>query len=181
MNVILIGLMGAGKSSVGRKLAALLGRPFLDVDTLVELKAGKLIRQIFESEGEDGFRRREAEAIAEVTAGDGQVIATGGGAVLRFANRAALRQAGLVVWLDAPPAELYERAKRQGVAARPLLAGADPLGTLTRFAAERAEHYEKTAHYRIDVSGRPPEAIAAEIERLVVANERDHDTCRKSE
>jgi shikimate kinase len=173
VNIVLVGMMGSGKSTVGRLLAGALGRPFIDTDSLVELQAGRLIRQIFEIEGEAGFRQREADAVAEAAAGDGQVIATGGGAVLRPANREALRRSGLVFWLDAPAEALFERAQRQGVAVRPLLGGADPLGTLSRLAAERAEYYALAAHHRMDVAGLTPEAVAAAIRTIVDAHEGD--------
>lgn len=178
MNLVLIGMMGSGKSTVGRLLAGALGRPFYDTDTLVELSAGRLIRQIFEAEGEEGFRRREVAAVQEATAGDGRVIATGGGAVLNPANRALLRLNGTVVWLDAEPEELYRRALGQGAAARPLLAGPDPLGTLRRLRAERAEAYGAAAHMRVDVTGRTPEEVAAEIRLRFAADKGDTGECR---
>lgn len=163
MNIVLIGLMGSGKSSVGRLLAERLNRPFIDTDALVEAEAGCAIPAIFATEGEDGFRLREAAVIARVAAGDGQVVATGGGAVLRPENRDALRQTGLVVWLDAAPETLYRRVRAQGVGRRPLLAGPDPLGRLRALAEERAPAYAAAAHVRIATDTRSLEEIAAEI------------------
>lgn len=180
MNAVLIGMMGSGKSTVGRLLARALQRPFFDTDTLVELKAGKLIRQIFESEGEAGFRRLEAGAVAEVMAGENQIVATGGGAVLHPENRDALRRGGLVFWLDAEPEELYRRAMRQGAAARPLLQGPDPLATLRNLRAERAPAYSQTAHVRMDAGGRSPAELAAAIRLRLLAHEGDTGECHSS-
>lgn len=180
MNAVLIGMMGSGKSTVGRILARELQRPFVDTDTLVELKSGQLIRQIFAAEGEAGFRRLEAEAVAEVMAGENQIIATGGGAVLRPENRQALRRGALVFWLDAEPAELYRRAMHQGAAARPLLQGPDPLATLRNLRAERALAYAQTAHVMICAGGRSPEELAEEIRLRLLAHEGDTGECRTS-
>lgn len=171
MNIVLVGLMGSGKSAVGRLLAEKLGRPFVDTDALVEEEAGRSIPDIFVSEGEAAFREREAKVIAAVTARDGQVIATGGGAVLRPENREALRRTGLVIWLDAPPEALYHRAKAQGVDRRPLLAGSDPLGRLTAMASDRAPAYQAAAHARVATDDRRPAAIADEIVALLSGRE----------
>jgi shikimate kinase len=179
MNLVLIGMMGSGKSTVGRLLAGALGRPFYDTDTLVELQSMQLIRQIFAQEGEAGFRRREVAAVQEATVGSGRVIATGGGTVLNPANRALLRLDGYVIWLDAEPEELHVRALRQGGASRPLLAGPDPLAALRRLREERAEAYRATAHIRIDVTGRTPEEVAAEIQVRFEADKGDTGECRK--
>jgi shikimate kinase len=163
MNIVLIGLMGSGKSAVGRLLAERLGRPFIDTDAAVEAEAGRTIPEIFADEGEQGFREREAAVIARIAGQDGLVVATGGGAVLRPANRQALRQGGWVVWLDAPPEALYERARAQGIAGRPLLAGPDPLAKLRSLAAERAAIYSEAAHLRIETGGRTPAEVADAI------------------
>lgn len=179
MNVVLIGMMGSGKSTVGRLLAGALQRPFFDTDTLVELKAQLLIRQIFEQKGEAEFRRLEAEAVAEAAGGENRVIATGGGAVLNPANREALRRGGLVIWLDAEPEELLTRALQQGKASRPLLHGPDPLGTLYRLRQERAEAYGLAAHIRLDVGGRTPAALAEAIRQKLLACEGNAEECRK--
>ncbi len=165
MNIVLVGLMGSGKSGVGRLLAERLGRPLIDTDALVEEMAGMKIPAIFDAEGEVGFREREAMAIAHVALTDGQVIATGGGAVLRPANREALRATGLVIWLDAPPEALYHRAKVQGLEKRPLLAGPDPLGRLRSLAQERAAAYTAAAHLRIETDRL---SLADVVEQILV-------------
>ncbi|HWI65602.1 MAG TPA: shikimate kinase [Symbiobacteriaceae bacterium] len=171
MKLVLIGMMGAGKSTVGRLVAGALHRPFIDTDMIVEVRAGKLIREIFAEGGEGEFRLRETEAIREAVAFAGSVIATGGGAVLSPVNRELLRESAFVVWLDAEPEELYRRAMRQGAAARPLLNGPDPLAVLRQRRAERAEAYQQTAHIRINAGGRSPEETAAEVTRLLLARE----------
>lgn len=163
MNIVLVGLMGSGKSAVGRLLARRLGRPLVDTDALVEAAAGCSIAEIFAAEGEAGFRRREAEAVAQAAAGDNQIIATGGGAVLRPENREVLRRSGLVIWLDADPEVLYRRARAQGLARRPLLAGPDPLGRLRELADARRPAYAEAAHVRIRTDGRSLEDVVAEI------------------
>ncbi|MEW8978713.1 MAG: shikimate kinase [Symbiobacterium sp.] len=167
MNIVLIGLMGSGKSAVGRLLAERLGRPFVDTDALVEAEAGRPIPAIFAEEGEEGFRRREAEVIRRVAARDGQVIATGGGAVLWAESREALRQGGLVVWLDAPPETLFRRALAQGIAQRPLLAGPDPLGRLRDLAEARQAAYAAAAHVRVSTENRSLHEIVAEIMNIL--------------
>lgn len=167
MNLFLIGLMGSGKSAVGRLLAEKLGRPFVDTDAQVEECAGLTIPEIFAREGESSFREREAAAIAQVAQGDHQVVATGGGAVLRPENRERLRSAGLVIWLTASPEALLERARGQGIATRPLLAGDDPLGRLRSLAASREVAYAETAHLRIDTEAGSVESVTdAVINRL---------------
>jgi len=163
MNIILVGMMGAGKSAVGRLLAERLGRPLIDTDALVEQQAGMSIPEIFAAEGEAGFREREAAVLAAVAAGADQVIATGGGAVLRPANREALRASGLVIWLYAPPEALYHRAKAQGVERRPLLAGADPLERLQALANEREAAYQAAAHLRVETDRLPLVAVVEQI------------------
>ncbi len=163
MNIVLVGLMGSGKTAVGRLLAERLGRPLVDTDALVEEAAGCTIAEIFAAEGEEGFRRREAEAVARAAAGDNQVIATGGGAVLRPGNREALRSSGLVIWLDAEPESLYQRARAQGLAHRPLLSGADPLGRLRALADARRPAYEAAAHVRIRTDRRTLHDVVEEI------------------
>ena len=167
MNIVLVGLMGSGKSAVGRLLAVRLGRPLVDTDALVEAAAGCSIAEIFAAEGEEGFRRREAEAVAQAAAGDNQIIATGGGAVLRAENRAALRRNGLVIWLDAEPESLLRRARAQGLARRPLLAGPDPLARLRDLAAARRPAYAEAAHVRVVTDRRSLQDVVAEIMNIV--------------
>jgi shikimate kinase len=149
-NIYLVGLMGAGKTTVGRQLAKRLGRPFYDSDHEIVERTGVPVPTIFEIEGEDGFRRREAQTIAELTAGTDIVLATGGGAVLKPENRARLHDTGWVVYLNVPPALLYERTRHDRN--RPLLRVPDPLAKLEELHAQRDPLYRETAHIVIDGS-----------------------------
>lgn len=147
-NIYLVGLMGAGKTTVGRHLARKLGRPFLDSDHEIVERTGVPIPTIFEIEGEEGFRRREVQTIAELTAQPGIVLATGGGAVIKPENRRQLRDTGWVVYLDVPPELLYERAGQDRN--RPLLNVADPLARLRELYAVRAPLYREAAHFVVN-------------------------------
>jgi shikimate kinase len=137
-NIFLVGLMGAGKTSVGRLLARRLGRAFFDCDQEIERATGVNVPVIFEIEGEDGFRLRENRMLAELTRHSGVVLATGGGAVLLEDNRALLSANGTVVYLRATPHD------------RPLLQTADPLAKLTQLHAERDPLYRQIADVVID-------------------------------
>ncbi|MGO4332627.1 shikimate kinase [Cupriavidus sp. 2TAF22] len=136
--------MAAGKSTIGRKVARRLGRPFFDCDHEIEARCGVRIATIFELEGEEGFRERETRMLDELTRHRGIVLATGGGAVLRAENRAMLRSRGCVVYLSASSAELWHRARRNQN--RPLLRGANPRATLEALYLLRDPLYRETAH-----------------------------------
>lgn len=144
--VTIIGLMGAGKTKVGRGAAALLDRPFVDTDHLVERTAGMPVSQIFATEGEPAFRARERDAVAAALATDGAVVSVGGGAVRDQINVERMRRAGTVVWLHADPAELAMRLRRSLLRGdRPLLARGDPVAVLTRLLDERGDAYRAAA------------------------------------
>jgi shikimate kinase len=147
-NIFLVGLMGAGKTTVGRLLARRLKLRFFDSDHEIERRCGVSIPLIFEIEGEAGFRAREEQAVAELTAMDGIVLATGGGAVLDVESRQRLAARGTVVYLHAPPADLYERVRHDKN--RPLLATADPLARLESLYAERDPLYREVADIVVD-------------------------------
>lgn len=147
----LVGLPGSGKSTVGRNLARRLGWPFVDSDHVIEERIGCSIREFFSREGEDRFRDVEQEVIAELCTRDG-VLATGGGTVLREANRASLRTGGPVVYLRAGPDELFRRLRHDRN--RPLLQVADPLGRLRDLHAHRDPLYREVATFVIE-TGRP--------------------------
>jgi shikimate kinase len=159
-------MMGSGKTSVGRRVAERLGRPLLDTDRLVEEEAGCSVAEVFAAEGEAGFRRREAEVVSRVLASEvPAVIAFGGGAVLDSANRVAAREAGLVIWLQAPVTELARRVASPSTV-RPLLAGDGPPETvLEDIAGQREEAYRAAAHVVIDTAGRSPGQVASAVLR----------------
>ncbi len=147
-NVYLVGLMGAGKTTVGRMLAKRLSLDFVDSDREIEARTGVSIPTIFEIEGEDGFRKRETQVIADLSLRSGQVVATGGGAVLRQENRDKMRMSGFVVYLNAPPHVLLERTRHDRN--RPLLQVADPLLKLTELLSHRDQFYRAVAHLVVD-------------------------------
>ena len=142
-NLVLVGPMGAGKSSLGRRLAAKLGLEFVDVDRVLEERAGADIPLIFELEGEPGFRAREEALLAELLEGQGRAIATGGGAVLSAATRARLRQRGFVVHVQVDVAQQLARLARDHT--RPLLARGDREQLLTDMAAVRDPLYAEVS------------------------------------
>jgi shikimate kinase len=150
--IALIGLPGSGKSTVGRQLARRLDLPFLDSDHAVEERLGCSIRDYFEREGEDSFRDVEEAVIDELTSVANGVLSTGGGSVLRPANRQHLRERGHVVYLRSSPDELFRRLRHD--VNRPLLQVADPLGRLRELYTERDPLYRETAHFVIE-TGRP--------------------------
>jgi shikimate kinase len=152
MILILVGLPGSGKSTVGRHLSRRLALPFLDSDHEIEQRLGCSIREFFEREGEERFRDIEAEVIDELTSLPSAVISTGGGSVLRPENRQRLHERGQAVYLRSHPEELYRRLRHD--TKRPLLQVADPLQRLRDLYAERDPLYRETAHYTIE-TGRP--------------------------
>ena len=137
--IVLVGLMGAGKSTVGRRLAARLNLPFVDADSEIETAAGMSIPDIFERFGEPYFRDGERRVIARLMTGGKRVIATGGGAFVDPDTRAAILARGYAVWLDASPAVLADRVSRRDT--RPLLRGRDPLVVLEDLARVRNPFY----------------------------------------
>ena len=161
--IVLTGFMGAGKSTVGRLLAAELGWEFLDVDALVEQRSGSSIADIFATHGEAVFRRRESAAIARALGTQHAVIALGGGAPEELTNRLLLEQTPgtAVIFLDAPFAVLFDRCVLQeGAAIRPVLQ--DPAGAADRFR-RRTPHYVRSAHHRISTEDSTPRKTAQAI------------------
>jgi shikimate kinase len=159
--IILIGLMGAGKTTIGTLLAARLSRTFIDTDQVLEARTGVSIATIFEIEGEASFRDREAATISEVVRIPNAVISTGGGCVLRDETRTLMRQHGLVIYLHAPPAISYARLKR--AKDRPLLRGADAFERLSALYSERHQLYETTSDLMIDAHRDKPTQVVDEI------------------
>jgi shikimate kinase len=167
-NIFLVGLMGAGKSTVGRILARRLGKRFVDTDHEIEKRNGVTIPVIFEIEGEDGFRRREQEVLADLAQEKDLVLSTGGGIVLKPENREVLRNHGFVVYLDARPELLAERTKHDRT--RPLLNVEDPLTRLRELYAVRDPLYREVAHAIVETGRGAPQqvvqAILGEISRI---------------
>jgi shikimate kinase len=162
-HLVLIGLMGAGKTTVGRACAAELGRGFVDTDELIGIRTGQTIPEIFASVGEAGFRAAERAAITDVVASpEPLVIACGGGAMVDAENRRTVRDE-FVVWLTADPAVLAARATAQTDVERPLLAGGDPGVMLRRLADQRAGAYEAAAHATVPTDGRSVAAVTASV------------------
>ena len=159
----LIGLPGSGKSTVGRNLARRLALPFVDSDHVIEQRLGCPIRQYFEREGESAFRDVEEAVIDELSLAQTGILATGGGAVLREANRRHLRERGLVVYLKSSPDELFRRLRHDRN--RPLLQVADPLARLRDLYAIRDPLYRETAHFSIE-TGRP--SVATLVNMIVM-------------
>ncbi|MDW7651440.1 MAG: shikimate kinase [Bacillota bacterium] len=157
-NLILIGFMGTGKTEVGRLLAESLGRRLVDTDRLIVEREGKPVREIFQDRGEAYFRQVEKKIIGELSGQSGLVVSSGGGVVLDADNVARLRESGYVVWLDAAITDL--EARLAGDTTRPLLAGNTDLAKLY---GERRPFYRNAAHVRVDTTGKPPLAVAAEI------------------
>lgn len=150
--LVLIGLPGSGKSTVGRQLARRLGVPFADADQVIEQQLGCSIREFFDREGEAAFRDVEEATIARLMAAPEGVLSTGGGAVLRPANRKCLRASGHVIYLRSSPEEVFRRLRHD--VNRPLLQVADPLTRLRELYAERDPLYRETSHFIIE-TGRP--------------------------
>jgi shikimate kinase len=161
-NVFLVGLMGAGKTSVGRMLARRLGKVFVDSDHEVEARTGVRIPVIFEIEGEVGFRRREAQVIAELAANRDIVLATGGGAVLDPVNRRALAANGTVIYLRAQVGDLWRRTRNDR--GRPLLQTADPQARLAELYAIRDPLYREVADLIVDTGA---QSVRHLVSRLV--------------
>jgi shikimate kinase len=177
-HVVLVGLMGSGKTTVGRRLAAILDRSFVDADAALEEITDRTIASIFEEDGERGFRDLEADTFEELLEHhEPCVIAAGGGLVVRTENRQRLRRPDVTtVLLRASPAFLASRISRK--ANRPLLAGAEsPREVLERLAAERGPLYEEVADVTVDVepfhasADKPKQALAEQIAELVLAHE----------
>ena len=166
MNVILCGMMGAGKTTIGIKIAELTGRRWYDTDGLIVDKHGK-ISDIFEYYGEAHFRRLETEIVRELVQKDNLVISTGGGLVLKKENNALLQENGKIVFLRATLETLAKRLKVDGE--RPLLQTSTEniRDRLARLLKERAPVYEHVADYVVDVDGKTPEELAKEIVAIV--------------
>lgn len=162
-NIFLVGMPGAGKTTIGRQLARRMHRSFVDADHEIEARTGVRIPLIFDIEGEAGFRERESKVIAELASRTDLVVATGGGAVLRAENRSALRQGGTVVYLHASPELLYERTRLDPN--RPLLQVDDPRRKLEELFAQRDPLYREVADIVVNSLGGSIGQLVKQVER----------------
>ena len=151
-NIFLVGLMGSGKTTIGRALAKRLNKRFVDADHEIEARTGASIPLIFEIEGEESFRQREADVIRDLTAQQGIVLATGGGAVLNEHSRQFLKERGIVVYLRASVNSILQRTSHDRN--RPLLQTDDPKARIEELSRQRAPLYQEVAHITVE-TGRP--------------------------
>jgi shikimate kinase len=173
-NVFLVGMMGAGKTTVGKVLARRLGREFVDCDKEIVERTGVPIATIFEIEGEAGFRRRESAVLAELARRAGSVVATGGGAVIAEENRRVMRESGTVVYLHTSLDHLYERTRRDS--ARPLLAKGDRRARLAELLSARDPLYREVAHIVVESGSPSAGSLAGRIAQAIEARERASGT-----
>jgi shikimate kinase len=162
-NIYLVGMPGAGKTTVGRQLARRMQRSFLDADQEIEARTGVRIPLIFDIEGEQGFRDRESKVIAELGRQANLIVATGGGAILRPDNRAALKEGGVVVYLHATPRLLFERTRLDHN--RPLLQVDDPMKKIEELFAVRDPLYREVADIVINSLGGSVSHLVKQLER----------------
>ncbi len=162
-NIVLIGFMGCGKSTVGRDLHARLGYPLVDMDQMIEKRAGKSIAAIFADSGEQAFREMESQLLEELgdPSAPRRIISTGGGVIGRASNRELLRQLGYVVWLHAPVHVILERTGKNRE--RPLLHTPDPAAKVAELLAIREPLYASTAHLKVDTAGLDSAELATGI------------------
>jgi shikimate kinase len=162
-NLFLVGLMGAGKTTVGKLLAKHLQKQFIDSDHEIEKRTGVKINVIFELEGEDGFRAREESVVDELTQLKGIVLATGGGVVLRDANRVALHNRGTVIYLRANADDLWRRTRHDKN--RPLLQTENPRARLQDLLTQRDPLYRETAHLTMDTGEQNVQKLVRNLEQ----------------
>lgn len=169
-NIFLVGFMGAGKSTVGRILAEKIGYRYVDADNLIENRIGKTITEIFAERGEEYFRELESETLDTISKNRRQVIATGGGVVIEDSNWDAMKSGGVIIYLKAPIATIWERIKDN--TSRPLLQVDDPLEAATGLHEKRLPFYEK-ADIIIDTENLSPDGVASEIIKLLEVGTTD--------
>jgi shikimate kinase len=167
MNLILIGYRGTGKTAVGRRLSEAVSWPWADADELIERRAGRSIAALFAASGEEAFRDLESQVVRELAAGDGVVLALGGGAVLRAENRAALRGRGTVVWLRATPETIVRRLADDATtpARRPNLTATGGASEVRALLAARTPVYAAMADVTIDTDERSVDDVVTEVLR----------------
>lgn len=163
--IFLIGMMGAGKTTIGRGLARSLGREFLDLDHEIEARCGVSIPTIFDIEGEAGFRRRETQVLEDVTLRRAMVLATGGGAVVAPENQALLRSRGIVLYLKAGSDELFRRVAKDKN--RPMLLTANPKARIVELLRQREPIYEQLADYTVETGHGSIHTVLDAVARLL--------------
>ena len=173
-NIFLVGMMGAGKTTLGKALAQRLRREFVDTDRILVERTGVPVATVFEIEGEEGFRRRESGVLAELAHREDCVIATGGGAILAEENRRVMRDAGTVIYLRARLESLWERTRHDTT--RPLLSTPDPRGTLASLLEARDPLYRDAAHVVVDTGAQSANTLV----NRVVAALRLHEAARNA-
>jgi shikimate kinase len=164
-NLVLVGPMGAGKTSIGRRLGEWFGLAFVDADRDIELRTGAAVGTIFQCEGEAGFRARERAALSELLRGDDRVISTGGGAILDAGNRTRMRERGFVVYLQVDVESQLQRLARDRT--RPLLQRADREDVLRQLAIQRSPLYSEVADLCFDTDGMTSAEAAAALARVL--------------
>ena len=169
-NIVLVGFMGTGKTSVGRRLALQLRMRYIDTDDIIERDSGRRISNIFSEDGESAFRDLESEAVGKASKLCNYVISTGGGAVLRETNIAALKRNGIIFCLTATPDEIYRRVRHQ--AHRPLLQTPNALSKIKSMLAERQPYYAE-ADYMVRTTGRSFRETIGYIKKIYAKNTRD--------
>jgi shikimate kinase len=172
-NIALIGFMGTGKSSVGRVLARRLGRQFIELDALIEKNAGKSIPEIFQHDGEIGFRELEIQTIKDIESEKNVVVACGGGVVLNKINIDRLKEGGVVVYLTAAPNVILQRTSRDPLV-RPLLNVADPVSRIKELLKFRKPLYERAADITINTTRLNIDSVVREIIETLKGNESFH-------
>ena len=169
-NIVLVGFMGTGKTSIGKRLSAQLRMRYTDTDDIIERDSGRHISDIFAEDGEPAFRELESEAVRKVSELDNYIISTGGGVVLREANMVALKRNGIIFCLTATAEEIYRRVQHQPH--RPLLQTPDPLTKIKSMLEERHPYYVK-ADYMVETTGRTFGEVMTYIKRVFTENIRD--------
>lgn len=164
-NIYLIGMMGSGKTATGKVLAGMLDYAFVDLDAEIQAKEGRTIPEIFASSGEPYFRDVESSVLEHFSRKKGQVIATGGGLVLREENVRCMKKTGQVVLLKASAESLWQRVRYSKD--RPLLNKPDPFGTLQRILTDRESFYENACHFSVLTDGKIADDVASEIQEML--------------
>ena len=169
-NIVLVGFMGTGKTSIGKRLAKQLRMCYVDTDDIIERDSGRRISDIFSEDGEETFRELESKAVRKVSKLYNHIISTGGGAVLKETNMAELKRNGIIFCLTATPEEIYRRVRHQSH--RPLLQTPDPLTKIKSMLEDRHPYYAK-ADYTVETTGCSFEAVMAYIKRVFLESVRE--------